>query len=330
LGRRKLLVISILLLFTFNILATLNLGPIPVSAADYPSVYVDPESTIDPGLTPGDNYTVSIMTDYTGSDITAYQFTLSFNPTVLNGINLTNGDIIDFGLHYFNPGTFDNTAGKLSLTGAFFFTTGDVAPGPGTLATVTFEVVGTGVSNITLGKETQLIGWNASAIPVPIEYFIVNADTMPDHIGHGSFNNVPPVHDVAVVALDVQSEAVVGDIVPINVTVANEGAYNESVTLTVTYDSTNISTTTFSLDSGLSETVSFDWNTTGVVEANYTITAEVDVVLNETDTADNIATKPIEVKTVHDVAVTALVVQSEAVVGDVVPVNVTVTNVTSR
>jgi hypothetical protein len=163
--RKKLLVISILLLLTFNILAALNLSPIPVSAADYPAVYVDPPSTTDPGLTPGNNYTVSIMTDYNGSDITAYQFTLSFSPTVLNGISVANGDIIDFGLHFFNPGEFNNTAGTLSLTGAFFFTAGDVAPGPGTLATVTFEVVGTGESNITIGTFTQLIGWNASAVP---------------------------------------------------------------------------------------------------------------------------------------------------------------------
>ncbi|MGD8543716.1 MAG: cohesin domain-containing protein, partial [Candidatus Bathyarchaeota archaeon] len=189
--RKKLLVISILLLFTFNILAALNLGPIPVSAADYPAVYVDPPSTIDTGLIPGSTYVVSIKTDYNGSDITAWQFTLSFNPTVLNGIDQANGDLIDEGMFFFNPGTFDNTAGTLSLVGAFFFTAGDVAPGPGTLATVTFEVVGTGESNITIGKETQLIGWDASAVP-PTDYYIVNAITMPDHIGHGYFSNAPP------------------------------------------------------------------------------------------------------------------------------------------
>ena len=185
--RKKLLVISILLLLTFNILAALNLGTIPASAADYPSVYVDPESTIDPGLTPGDNYTVSIMTDYTGSDITSYQFTLSYNPTVLHGFSVENGDIIGPpAFYFFEPGDFDNTAGKLSLTGAFYFGE-DVAPGPGTLATVTFEVAGTGESNITLGIETQLIGWDGVGV-----YYIVNAITMPTHIGHGYFSNAPP------------------------------------------------------------------------------------------------------------------------------------------
>jgi len=48
-----------------------------VSAAEYPCIYVDPPSIIDPTLTPGKNFTVSIKTDYNGSDINAYQFTLS-------------------------------------------------------------------------------------------------------------------------------------------------------------------------------------------------------------------------------------------------------------
>jgi hypothetical protein len=159
----------------------------------YPAIYVDPAEIIDPTLVPGTNFTIAIKTDYTGADIAAYQFTLSYNPTVLHGIDQANGDIFDTGPQYFwNLGTFDNTAGTLSLTGAFFFTAGDVAPGPGTLATVTFEVVGTGVSDITLGQETQLHGWNASAIP-PTYYEIVNAEIWPDHLGHGYFCNIPSI-----------------------------------------------------------------------------------------------------------------------------------------
>jgi PKD repeat protein len=167
-----------------------------VGIPEYPAVYVEPASTIDPGLTPGNNYTVSIMTDYTGSDITAWQFTLSYNPGVLNGVSVTNGDIIDTGVFIFVPGTFDNTAGTLSLTGAFFFMVGDVAPGPGTLATVTFEVVGTGVSVITLGQETDLFGWNFIEGD---EYKIIDGDIMPNHLGHGYFcnigENLPPTAD---------------------------------------------------------------------------------------------------------------------------------------
>jgi PKD repeat protein len=160
-----------------------------VGMPDYPSVYVDPPSTIDPSLTPGSTYIVSIKTDYTGLDITAYQFTLSFNPTVLNGVSVANGDVITYseGYHVFVPGTFDNVAGELSLTGAFFFEAGVTAPGPGTLAYVTFTVVGVGCSDIILGPETQLVGWDPILIQ---EYHIVNGVTMPFHLGHGYFCNV--------------------------------------------------------------------------------------------------------------------------------------------
>jgi hypothetical protein len=159
------------------------------STADYPSVYLDPSSIIDPGLIPGSTYTVSIMTDYIGSDIIAYQFTLSYDPSILNGVSVTNGDVVAGPVFMFIPGTFDNTAGKLSLTGAFpiFQMPPPVASGPGTLANVTFTVVGPGKFGITLGNETQLIGLNSTTFE---EYLIVDAYTMPFHIGHSYFCNI--------------------------------------------------------------------------------------------------------------------------------------------
>jgi hypothetical protein len=158
---------------------------------EYPAIYVDPAEIIDPTLVPGTSFTIAIKTDYTGNDITAYQFTLSYDPSILNGVEVVNGDLIDTGLFFFNPGTFDNTAGTLSLTGAFFFIAGDVAPGPGTLANVTFAVVGVGCSDIILGPETKLGGWDPQLIQ---EYYIVDAVIMPDHLGHGYFCNIPSIH----------------------------------------------------------------------------------------------------------------------------------------
>ena len=74
----------------------------------------------------------------------------------------TNGDLITKNIHksaQFIPGTFNNTIGKLSTTTGWFFYLGTPQPvtsGPGTLANVTFTVVGRGISNITLGPETAL------------------------------------------------------------------------------------------------------------------------------------------------------------------------------
>jgi len=109
-----------------------------------PYVGIVPHTTVNSNLTIGTNYTVSIYTDYNGSDITGYQFALSYNPNILNGVEVTNGDLIVGGSAMFLPGTFNNNAGELSVTGAFFFMAGEVVPGPGILANVTFTVVGLG------------------------------------------------------------------------------------------------------------------------------------------------------------------------------------------
>ena len=93
----------------------------------------------------------------------------------------------------FIPGAFNNTEGTLSLTGAFWFPHIGPPPitppsGPGTLANVTFTVVGYGTSNITLGPETRYIGYDPGD-PEIQPYSIIDAETMPDHIGHGFFTN---------------------------------------------------------------------------------------------------------------------------------------------
>jgi len=79
-----------------------------------PYVGVVPHTTVNSNLTIGTNYTVSIYTDYSGSDITGYQFDLSYNPNILNGVEVTNGDLItnatnsSLGAYYFQSGTFEN------------------------------------------------------------------------------------------------------------------------------------------------------------------------------------------------------------------------------
>jgi len=305
--KKKLLSLPILLLLTFSILAVLNFNPIQVSAVEYPAIYIEPATIVDPNLTPGNNFTVSIKTNYTGSDIIAYEFTLSYNPNVIHGIEVTNGDLITTDKHpsaMFLPGTFNNTAGTLSITGAVFFFVSKPAPltsGPGTLANVNFTVVGNGASDITIGPLTKLIGYtddgwgdpydiiavtfsntdtwtgdgvtnefNTTQAPVvpESEYVFVN-DTRVDRdenytidyitgeitfyiapdmgakikavyqylkldhkLQHGIFSNIPLTHDVAV-SLVVPDEAIVGQLVPINVTVENKGTYPEDVTLTV-------------------------------------------------------------------------------------------------
>jgi parallel beta-helix repeat protein len=257
-----------------------------------PYVGIVPHTTVNSNLTIGTNYTVSIYTDYNGSDITGYQFTLSYDPNILNGVEVTNGDLIVGGSAMFLPGTFDNTAGELSITGAFFFMAGEVVPGPGILANVTFTVVGLGDSAITLGQGTQLKGWNATEEKT---YDIVS-DLKPDlfHLLHGFFQNAVVTHDVAVVSVTPYPTIVIeGENVKITVVIENQGTVAEDVTVKVYYDydsavSVPIETKTVSgLAVNTSRSINFTWNTDHRLNKTYTITGLVDELLGETDTDDN-------------------------------------------
>lgn len=61
-----------------------------------PYIIVLPQRTVDDTLTSG-NYTVSVYTNYNGSDIWGYEFTLTYNPRVLHGVEVVNGDLITDG-----------------------------------------------------------------------------------------------------------------------------------------------------------------------------------------------------------------------------------------
>jgi hypothetical protein len=160
------------LLFALTMLAA---GLIRVSAVPAsPYIMVVPETTINPTLTPGSTYTVSVYTDYNeNNDVWAWQFGLTYNPAVLSGTGVVNGDLITTTKDpsaIYSPGTFDNIKGRLSLTSAFFDpdyyyppvykTTG----GPGTLAYVSFNVIGYGTSDIVLiNEEIELTRATGSA-----------------------------------------------------------------------------------------------------------------------------------------------------------------------
>jgi len=192
-GKKRVLLLALLLL-TFSLYSTLNMNMTGVTAVTSPYIAVDPDSIVDVSWEVGDTFTVDIITDYDGSDVWAWEFTLTYDPSILHGVAVANGDLISVAKSpyaTFMPGTFDNTAGKLSLTGAFFFfipgTTPFTTSGPGTLATVTFEVVGIGSSDITLGKSHP----DTTVLKSP-DTRIIDASLNPDQIGDGYFSNVLP------------------------------------------------------------------------------------------------------------------------------------------
>jgi hypothetical protein len=334
---RKLLFSSLFLILIGAVLSTLpGLRVEDVSAAPIsPYIMVQPEQTLNSSITPGMNYTIAVYTDYAGSDIWGWELGLTFNPDILQGLEVLNGDLITTEKNTrarFEPGTFDNVAGSLTGAAGFFNPNPLPAPvtsGPGTLTYVTFIVVGTGISDIMLGTSisllTSLSGWG---------YYIIDSSQPPgasepphgvDHIGHGSFNNIPYGHDVAVTNIVAPASAILGDNVAINVTVANEGSFTETFNLTVTANSTQVGNQTVTdLESAQSETLTFIWNTTGTVAGNYMINATA--WLTDMDPSDNNRTATIEVRTLHDVAITNLQIPSGVTIGDLAAINVTVAN----
>ena len=269
----------------------------PSASAEYPAIYVEPAAIEDKAYDPGTEFTVSIWTNYTGSDVWGYEFTLYYNPLVLNVTEVTNGDLITKEKDpsaTFISGTFNNALGKLSLTGASFYagTPLPLTSGPGILANVTFTVVGTGDSYILFGDKTRLIGVTEGGWGT--EYDIIDALIMPYHIGSGYFCNVkpPPTHDLAITSVTTYpAMVIVGEHVNITVDVKNEGTVTEMFEVKVYFDHIHpnwlIGEETGTLDAKRSVSLTFAWDTTGELRGNHTIIAVASTVIGETDTADN-------------------------------------------
>jgi len=100
------------------------------------------------------------------------------------------------------------------------------------------------------------------------------------------------IRDIAVANITVSSTTVTtGDTVLIEATVVNKGDFSENFRVTVYYDSSVVGEKNVtSLASGTNETLSFDWNTMGVPEGDYTIKVVAAIVAGETDTTDNTRT----------------------------------------
>jgi len=273
-----------------------------------PYIAVIPHSTVDPDFTLGKNYTVSIYTDYNGSDVWSYDFSLSYNPKVLHGVEVVNGDLITTIKHpdaKFKAGTFNNTLGKLLLTTAYFLATKKPVPttyGPGILANITFTVVGTEESDITLGDDTKLRGWTEGGWG-DTKYDIISKWKHPpsggSYILDGFFQNTeaPVIHDIAVISVTPSPTSVrLGELVNIGVIIKNQGTVNEDVTVKVYYNYnptfpdhnlvTNGTKTAQDLAAGQSTSLPFTWDTTYATAGNYTITA-VASVPGDTDTRES-------------------------------------------
>jgi len=149
----------------------------------------------------------------------------------------------------------------------------------------------------------------------------------------------PPVyyfHDVAVTSLRPSKYiAYIGEKLNITVTVRNIGNATESFNLTLYYDSSVIGISrVHDLPQGVERSFNFEWDTSNVVEGNYTLKAYAEPVKDETNLDNNllIGDKKVAIlrpppTVIHDVAVLWLSAdRSEINVGEVLALKVVVAN----
>jgi hypothetical protein len=221
-----------------------------------------------------------------------YQFEMSFNPEVLQGVEVQVGSFLGSAggtvLELAGQG-FGNEAGKLYLTGATLMQTDPAycPSGRGILATVTFEVVGYGGSSLRLGPRTGLLDYDSNWILQGLE-----------NVESGYFAN-QETHDVKIASItSYPDEACPGDPVFITVVADNEGTFTESFSVKVfairwgTDEEYSIDEQAVEeLSSGASVTLSVVWDTTDFPCGTYEVYAEASAVPGETGkTQNNIAT----------------------------------------
>jgi parallel beta-helix repeat protein len=96
------------------------------------------------------------------------------------------------------------------------------------------------------------------------------------------------IHDVVATDVTPSSNLVnEGEAVNVSVTVANHGAYTETLNVTIYANSTAIASRILTLEPSNFATTSFVWNTTGYANGNYILNAEISPVTGEVDTTNN-------------------------------------------
>jgi hypothetical protein len=244
----------------------------PPPPTENASIAVEPPTIIDPAMVPPTTFQINI-TIANVTDLYGYEFSLSFNPTILCCIGLTIRDPLNE-THYTPEFAVNNTAGLVWVKVSYYPPAVPITTNVSeTLVTLIFRVIGFGATPLDL-HDTSLI--DSFGRPIPHE------------VRDGFFANL--IRDLAVVNVTpLVSWAYKGTIVKVNVTVRNEGDITETFDVKAYYDNNTIGTITVTnLNPDQEITITFSWNTQDVTPChNYTISAEAVPVPWELDLEDN-------------------------------------------
>jgi PKD repeat protein len=207
---------------------------------------------------------------------------------------------------------YDTTAiGTVTVT--------SLAPKAQTTLIIPWDTTGVFTGNYTITGTASLVPYET--------YFNTTNNVFVD----GTVQVFTVIHDVAVTAVSPSMNwAYAGWIVPVNVTVSNLGNVTETFNVTAYYNTSVIGTIySVTVASDASSVLTFNWDTTGLTEANYTISAYASPVPYEYNLTNNyLADGQVYILTqIRDVAITNVTAQSYwgPWVYKGSPVNVTVT-----
>ena len=98
----------------------------------------------------GDTFTLDILAENT-TDLAGWQFDIVFDPTILEAVNVSEGDFLKMGgaSTFFQSGTIDNVAGSIMKLNAARLS-GEGISGTGTLVQVTFKAKSAGETELAL------------------------------------------------------------------------------------------------------------------------------------------------------------------------------------
>jgi hypothetical protein len=141
----------------------------------------------------GNTFTVDVTVDPMGDEIYAAQYDLSFNANILGATAQTPGDFLSQGgTETMVPmNTIDNTVGKMTYSETRLGDPESGATESGVLASITFEVIGDGISDLTLSNEVYAYPEEPEPDPTegrPTDGEPDDAEELDNHGSSGSSN----------------------------------------------------------------------------------------------------------------------------------------------
>jgi hypothetical protein len=114
------------------------------------------------------------------ADLYAYQFTLSFNPAVLQATGVTEGSFLGSGgTTFFGAGTINNSLGTISFVFDSLIGAVPGVSGNGTLAHLSFNVASAGISALTF-SDAVFLDSNAADLTVQLQNRNLAAVAVPE------------------------------------------------------------------------------------------------------------------------------------------------------